>query len=162
MARYPLWPLMLLLSACVATPVFQPTPNHAAHKRWHYQLRVEPPLDAGETRVDVLYTASKATCPVSQVGLRIDPTAQGGALHFELLLDQFQDERCGWTASQIWIGLGKANGYATRFGLPIGSAPQTRWCRLNPEHGACMAKESDIRAYNIPGAVHRVTILRGQ
>ncbi|ASK34293.1 hypothetical protein CEK62_07825 [Alcanivorax sp. N3-2A] len=165
MARYPAWPLLLLpllLSACVSPPAFQPTPNAVAHKRWQYQLRIDPPLPASEVRVDVLYSAGNTSCPVGEVGFQIDPHEQGQNLRFDLLLDQFQDSECDWRANQIWIGLGQDSGYATRFSLPIGSAPQVRWCRLNPQHGACMAKESDIRAYQIPGNVHRVMILRGE
>lgn len=154
--------LLLLLNACVTVPPFQPTPNPDAHKYWPYQLHIEPPLPAQEVRVDVLYTAGKATCPVSEVGLQIHPHQQGDALRFDVPMDQFNDDECNWRAHQLWIGLGQESGYTTRFSLPIDSDLQARWCRLNPAHGACMANQSDIRAYNIPGSVHRVTVVRGQ
>lgn len=156
--------LALLITGCVTSPVtsYQPTPNPQAKDRWHYQLNIDPPLPADQVRVDVIYTATQSTCPVSQVGLRIDPGQRGQNLTFDVLMDQFTDPRCGWHANQIWVGIGKTSGYGTRFSLPVGSAPQVRWCRLNPQHGACLSAEDDIRAYKVPGLVHKVTVLRGE
>lgn len=154
----------LLLAGCITAPSasYQPPANPNAHDSWHYRLNIDPPLPSDQVRVDVIYTAAKAGCPVSQVGLQIDPQSRGKSLAFDVMLDQFDDPRCDWRANQIWIALGKHDGYRTRFSLPVGSAPLVRWCRLNPEHGACMAREDDIRAYKVPGTVHKVSILRGQ
>ncbi len=158
-----------LLAGCVTLPSssYQPPANPDASDLWRYRLAITPPLPADQVRVDVLYEAARPTCPVSQVGLRINPQQlhpqqQGQALTFDVLMDQFKDPRCDWHANQIWIALGKQDGYRARFSLPVGSVPQTRWCRLNPQHGTCLAQEEDVRAFKVPGTVYQVTILRGE
>ena len=164
MARRFFWlPLLpaLLMAGCVTAPAsYQPPANPNARDLWHYRLDIDPPLPPDQVRVDVLFTASKPGCPVSQVGLRIDPRQSDKSLAFQVFMDQFKDPRCGWRANQIWVALGKNDGYRTRFSLPVGSAPQTRWCRLNPRHGVCMSSEREIQAYKVPGTVHKVQILR--
>lgn len=156
-----LFTFALLLSGCVTTPVgsYQPPANPAADDPWHYRLAITPPLPADQIQVDVLYEAQNPHCPVPEVGLRLTPEQQSEALTFDVLMDQFRDPQCDWHANQIWIALGQAGGYTARFSLPIGSAPQVRWCRLNPQHGACFAREADARAFKVPGTVHRVRVL---
>lgn len=153
-----------LLAGCVTLPSspYQPPANPDASDLWRYQLAITPPLPADQVRVDILYEAGKPTCPVSQVGLRINPQQHGQVLAFGVLMDQFKDPRCDWHANQIWIALGKQDDYRARFSLPVGSVPQTRWCRLNPQHGTCLAQEKDVRAFKVPGTVYQVTILRGE
>ena len=155
---------LLALGGCVspAGPDYRPEPNPAPRDLRAYQLRLDPPLPAEQVRVEVVYRATKAECPVSQAGVRLTPEQHGQSLLFRVALDQFTDPRCGWQANQLWIALRAGDNYRTRFSVPPALNQQVRWCRLNPEHGTCLARQRDILNYKVPGDVHRVVITRGQ
>ncbi len=155
---------LLVVTGCATTsgPDYRPEPNPAPRDLRAYQLRLDPPLPAERVRVEVVYRATKAECPVTQAGVQLTPEARGQSLRFQVALDQFTDPRCGWQANQLWIALRAGDNYRTRFSVPPALDQQVRWCRLNPEHGTCLARQKDILDYKVPGDVHRVVITRGQ
>ena len=152
----------LVLSGCVSVPTggHAPRPNPAPSDLRAYQLRLDPPLPPEQVRVEVVYRATRPECPVSQAGTMVAPQQRGQGLEFEVALDLFTDPRCGWRANQLFIALRAGDNYRTRFSVPPTVDRQIRWCRRNPEHGTCLAREHDIRDYKVPGPVHRVTITR--
>lgn len=154
----------LALGGCVTAPAsdYQPHANPAPRDLRSYQLRIDPPLPPEQVRVEVVYRASRPECPVTQAGTRVTPRRQGQSLVFDVALDLFTDPRCGWQANQLFIALRSGDNYLTRFSVPPSVDQQIRWCRLNPQHGTCLARESDILRYQVPGEVHRVVITRGQ
>ncbi|AFT70720.1 hypothetical protein B5T_02446 [Alloalcanivorax dieselolei B5] len=155
-------PLMLsaLLGACVTVAPHTPKLNPAPAKTWFYLLDIEPALPASEVRVEALYVPSKPECPLRQVGTDVPLEPQGLNYRMTVYLDRFDDPLCGWRFNQLWLGLNKESGYATRFSVVPGGGDQTRWCRLNPEHGVCMLREQDILDYKVPGTVHRVRLMQ--
>ncbi|MCC4309056.1 hypothetical protein LL252_10785 [Alcanivorax marinus] len=157
-------PAALALGGCVTAPAgdYQPSPNPAPRDLRAYQLRIDPPLPPEQVRVEVVYRAGKPECPVTQAGTLVTPERQGQSLVFRVALDLFNDPRCGWQANQLFIALRAGDNYLTRFSVPPSVDQQVRWCRLNPQHGTCLARESDILRYRVPGEVYRVVITRGQ
>ena len=138
-ALLPVLSALLLLSGCVSVAQrdYQPAPNPIPRDIRH--------------------------CPVSQAGTQFRPERQGQGLSFQVPLDMFRNQDgCKWLPNQLWIALQAGGNYNTRFSVPLALGRQVRWCRLNPEHGACMARESDIRRYKIPGGVHRVVVMQGR
>jgi len=119
--------------------------------------------DYQPARIEVVYRSEGDTCPVTQAGTQFRPERQGQSLSFQVPLDMFRNQDgCEWLPNQLWIALQAGGNYNTRFSVPLALGRQVRWCRLNPEHGACMARESDIRSYKIPGGVHRVVVRQGR
>jgi len=156
---------LLLLSGCVSVAQrdYQPAPNPIPRDIRHYQLSIDPPLPADQVRIEVVYRSEGDTCPVTQAGTQFRPERQGQSLSFQVPLDMFRNQDgCEWLPNQLWIALQAGGNYNTRFSVPLALGRQVRWCRLNPEHGACMARESDIRSYKIPGGVHRVVVRQGR
>lgn len=156
---------VFLLSGCAAVSQkgYQPEPNPAPRDMRHYQLSIDPPIAADQVRIEVIYRDASGNCPVNQAGVQFAPERDGQGLRFQVALDMFRNQDgCQWQPNQLWIALQAGGNYNTRFSVPLALGRQVRWCRLNPEHGACMARESDIRSYKIPGGVHRVVVMHGR
>ncbi len=155
---------LLLLAGCVSVAQrdYQPTPNPLPRDLRHYHLSIDPPLPADQVRIEVVYRSEGENCPVNQAGTQFSPEQRGQGLEFQVALDMFRNQDgCQWQPNQLWIALRAGGNYNTRFSVPLALGRQVRWCRRNSEHGACMARESDIRSYKIPGGVHRVVVLQG-
>ncbi|QJX01727.1 hypothetical protein HML84_03825 [Alcanivorax sp. IO_7] len=111
---------LLVVTGCATTsgPDYRPEPNPVPRDLRAYQLRLDPPLPAERVRVEVVYRATKAECPVTQAGVQLTPESRGQSLRFQVALDQFTDPRCGWQANQLWIALRAGDNYRTRFSVP--------------------------------------------
>jgi hypothetical protein len=154
-----------LLSGCAAVGQreYQPQPNPVPRDIRHYQLSIDPPIAADRVRIEVIYRDAGGACPVNQAGVQFTPKRQGQGLSFQVALDMFRNQDgCQWQPNQLRIALRAGGNYNTNFSVPLALGRQVRWCRLNPEHGACMARERDIRSYKIPGGVHRVVVMQGR